>query len=631
MHVFIITLASLWMAAQQPRPDILIADFEGKDYGAWTVTGEAFGPGPAQGTLPGQMQVSGYLGHGLANSFNRGDSTTGTLTSPTFTISRKYVNFLIGGGAHVGQTCINLLVDGKAARTAAGPNANPGGTERLDWATWDVSDLQGTTARIEIVDRATGGWGHINVDQITQSDRKEADDISTRELYHETHRPQFHFTPRVNWTNDPNGLVYYAGEYHLFFQHNPTQNQWGNMTWGHAISRDLVHWQQLPNALKPDARGTIFSGSAVVDWNNTAGFQSGKERTLVAIYTAAGGTSPESKGVPFTQCIAYSNDNGRTWTKYDKNPVLPHVAGENRDPKVVWYAPTKHWIMALYLDKSDFALYSSLDLKGWTKLQTITMEGRSECPDFFEMPVDGDTKNRRWVFTSANGNYLIGAFDGTRFTPETTPLIADYGANYYAVQSYSDIPAFDGRRIQIAWMNGGTYPGMPFNQQMSFPCAMTLRTTPEGPRLFRWPVKEISRLYSRDHRDPQIANRLLKPGENPLEKTEGDLWDIQAEFEVKDAEEVGFKVRGEAITYSVKDKKLRCLGKEAPLEPENGRIKIRVLVDRTTLEVFGNEGRVSLTSCFLPRARDKGLEVFAHGGTTQIVSLTAHKLRSAWP
>ncbi len=161
--------------------------------------------------------------------------------------------------------------------------------------------------------------------------------IDVEKLYDERCGPQFHFSPARNWTNDPNGMVFYKGEYHLFFQHNPTGLDWGNMTWGHAVSGDMLHWTQRKNAILPDEFGTIFSGSAVVDWNNTAGFQSGQQPVIVCIYTSAGGTSPESKGRPFTQLIAYSNDCGRTWVKYAKNPVLGHIAGGNRDPKVFWH------------------------------------------------------------------------------------------------------------------------------------------------------------------------------------------------------------------------------------------------------------------------------------------------------
>ncbi len=445
-------------------------------------------------------------------------------------------------------------------------------------------------------------------------------------LYNETYRPQFHFTPRRNWTNDPNGLVFYKGEYHLFFQHNPKGIDWGNMTWGHAVSRDLVHWAQLADAIEPDRLGTIFSGSAVVDWNDTAGFQTGQEKPIVAIYTSAGGTSPESRGQPFAQSIAYSNDCGRTWTKYAKNPVLGHIVASNRDPKVVWHAPTKAWIMTLFKDGNVYAFFSSPDLKRWTHLHDITVAGCGECPDFFEMPVDGDPKKTKWVWTAANGHYLVGSFDGKRFTAETGPHRADWGGNYYAVQTYGDIPPSDGRRIQIAWMNGGKYPGMPFNQQMSFPCELRLRMFPEGLRICRLPVKEIETLHEKE---VARADRTLKPGENLLAGVAGELFDVRAEVELGDAAGFGFKLRGQPVHYAVKDKKLTCLGHSGPLEPSGNRVKLQILLDRTSIEVFGNDGKLSMTSCFLPKLTDRDLEVYAVGGSVKVVSLSVFPLRSA--
>jgi sucrose-6-phosphate hydrolase SacC (GH32 family) len=254
-------------------------------------------------------------------------------------------------------------------------------------------------------------------------------------VYNEKYRPQFHFTPRKFWTNDPNGLVYYKGEYHMFFQHNPFGINWGNMTWGHAVSKDLIHWRQLRNAIEPDELGTIYSGSAVVDWNNTAGFQTGKERVLVAFYTSAGKHAPVRR--PYTQSIAYSNDRGRTWAKYKNNPVVEHIRGSNRDPKVIWYEPTKTWITALYLDGDDFTLLSSKNLKQWTRLHDVKLAESGECPDFFELPVDGNSENTRWVFWGADGTYLLGSFDGHKFTPESGPLESRVG-NHYAAQTYSD-------------------------------------------------------------------------------------------------------------------------------------------------------------------------------------------------
>jgi len=447
-------------------------------------------------------------------------------------------------------------------------------------------------------------------------------------LYNETYRPQFHFSPKKGWTNDPNGLVFYKGEYHLFFQHNPFDVKWGNMTWGHAVSSDLVHWKQTENALLPDKMGTMFSGSAVMDWNNTAGFQKGEEKTIVLIYTAAGGTNPESKDQPFTQCIAYSTDRGRTFTKYSGNPVVPHMIGNNRDPKVVWHQPTKQWIMALFLEGSTYRFLASPDLKKWTTLQDISVPKTGECPDFFEMPVENEPGVSKWVWTGANGNYLVGTFDGKRFTPEVMTQALSNGANYYAVQTYSDLP--NRRRVQLSWMSGGKYPGMPFNQQMSFPYEFRLRKYGVSSyHIFALPVKEIESLWEHSK---SWNNLELKPGENPLEGMAGDCWDIAAEIEPAGAIEVGFKVRGRTIAYNVKEKekKLSSANLSAGMAMQNGRIKLRILVDRASVEVFGNDGEVVIPSCFLPEPGNKELGMYATEGTARIASLVVRPVRSIW-
>ena len=446
-------------------------------------------------------------------------------------------------------------------------------------------------------------------------------------LYQETYRPQFHFTPARNWTNDPNGLVFYQGEYHLFFQHNPFAIDWGNMTWGHAVSPDMVHWTQLDHAIHPDKLGTIFSGSAVVDWHDTAGFQSGDEKTLVCIYTSAGDTSEESKGQPFTQSIAYSTDRGRTWTKHAGNPVLGHVAGRNRDPKVVWHEPTHKWVMALFLDKNGYALFGSPNLTEWTRLCDVEVPGASECPDLFELAVDGDPANTRWVFWGANGNYLLGAFNGETYTTESGPHGSNWGANCYAAQTWSDIPPDDGRRLQIAWMAKGQYPGMPFNQQVSFPRELSLRTTPDGIRLFITPIREIEGLHAKTH---AWADVPLRPGENLLDGLEGELLDIRAEIDPGRAARVGLTLRGEACEYDVAQQKLSCLDKDAPLPLEDGRIRLQILLDRTSIEVFGNGGAISMPTCFLPTTEARSLGIYAEGGEARVVSLDVYELRSAW-
>jgi sucrose-6-phosphate hydrolase SacC (GH32 family) len=454
--------------------------------------------------------------------------------------------------------------------------------------------------------------------------------------YHELYRPQFHFTARRDWLNDPNGLVFYDGEYHLCFQHTPGSLAWGPNTWGHAVSRDLVRWQQIAHAVEPDEMGWIWSGSAVVDHDNTAGFQTGEDKVIVAVYTA--GDNTESTPVPCAQCIAYSNDRGRTFTKYEGNPVVAHIRADNRDPKVLRHEPSGQWVMALYLDGEDYVLLASPDLKHWEKLCDVPMPGISECPDFFELPIDGDPTNTRWIFWGGNGNYRLGFFDGKTFEPETGPIQSNFGGNSYAGQSWSDIPAADGRwsdgrRLQITWMAGGQYPDMPFNQQMSFPVEVTLRSTPDGPRLHREPVREIELLHGARH---AWGNLTLRPGENPLAGLSGDLFDLRAVIEPGSAEEVAFVLRGEPVVYNVARQEISCLrtqassGHTAPLRLIDGRIQLRMLLDRTSLEVFGNHGEISMPTCFLPDQENLSLAVQATGGEAKIVELEVAEVRSAW-
>lgn len=466
----------------------------------------------------------------------------------------------------------------------------------------------------------------VTAEQKAEYTRQFEEKLADPQFYKERYRPQFHFTPLFNWTNDPNGLVYYQGEYHLFFQHNPFGREWGNMSWAHAVSRDLVHWQQLPIALWPDELGTIFSGSAVVDWNNTTGFQTGAEKPLVAAYTYAGEFGKPKQ--PFTQAIAYSNDRGRTWTKYEHNPVLPNQSGgSDRDPKVFWHEASGKWVMVLYLAEGRrLGFFTSPDLKKWEKTGS-EVDDFHECPELFELPVDGNPENTRWVLYGADGEYLIGTFNGKRFKKESGKYRGDYGRNFYASQAYNDVPAEDGRRIQIAWMSGGDYPEMPFNQQMSFPCVLTLRTFPEGIRMCRNPVREIEQLRAEEF---SLSNKALKPGANPLEGITGDLFDISVEIDLGKATEVGLRLHRNTITYYTNDHMITCLDAAAPLAPVNNTIKLRVLVDRTTIELFGNDGRVSLSTCFLPRRTETDLELYARGGSARIISLEVYKLRSAW-
>ncbi len=435
--------------------------------------------------------------------------------------------------------------------------------------------------------------------------------------YDELYRPQFHFTPHKNWINDVNGPVFYKGVYHLFYQHNPFGIEWGNMHWGHAVSRDLVHWSELPLALKPDSHGTCFSGTAAVDWNNSAGLAQGPEKTLVILYSGVPVPTPPGSAV---QCLAYSNDAGNTWKTWERNPVLPHIVGSNRDPKIFWHAPTKQWAMALYLDKHDYAFFTSPDLKTWTRQSTFVHQTATECPDVFELPLEGSPATRKWIFLGGNGHYYIGAFDAKTFTPESGPFPIDSGANFYASQVWSDIPPADGRTVQMAWMRGGKYPNMPFNQQMSFPCELRLRKFSDGLRVCRTPVREIASLRGREHR---WRNLRVKPGANPLAELRGDLFEIEAEMEAQDIE---FTIRGQALRIAAG--KISCLGTTADLGPVQGRLSLQVLIDRSSVEVFANQGRVSLSNCFLPQPENKSLAV-SSPTAARLASLTVRELRPA--
>ena len=638
----------------------VIADFEGPDFGGLTVTGTAFGTGPATGTLPEQSVVGGFRGRGFANSFHGRDAATGKLVSPGFTVSRRYLNFMIGGGEEVGATCVQVLVDGRVVRSATGRE-----DEFLNTATFDLEEFLGSVARIEIVDAFAGSWGHISADHFVLSDTAATPPFVQNPepptpFHDERLRPQFHFTAHSNWLNDPNGLVHLGGEYHLFFQHNPKGREWGNMTWGHAVSSNLVRWTPLDHALLPDPLGTMFSGSVVVDLDNTAGFQTGKEPALVAIYTAAGGTSEASTGKSFSQCLAFSNDRGRTWTKYTGNPVLPASGEGDRDPKVFWHAPSKHWVMPLYVGEVDPSrktpdgkpvirhtcqFYRSRDLKAWTRTGVFAGE-LYECPGMVELPVDGDRSKTRWVLWGADGGYWIGGFDGLEFTAETSRLSGDFGRHFYAAQAWDALP--DARVVLLGWMRGGEYPGMPFNQQMTFPADLSLQSGADGIRMLKWPVPEIRTLFASVLRED--LPRPLAVGRHPLKGRIPDLLDLEVEFIPGRASAVQCTLRGQTLRWTAADQALSVLERVLPspavsrhvgrhsdfpppwgpdLVPWDGSVRWRILMDRTSLEVFVNGGTAVGSFCFVPtEAPSITLEV--EGGDVNRARIIRRELKSAW-
>jgi len=657
--------------------DILVADFEGDDYGNWKVEGQAFGTGPAKGTLPGQQRVSRFEGEGLVNTFYKGDKTVGTLTSPLFEIQRKYINFIIGGGKKTGKACMNLLVNGKVVRTATGNNDKGHGSEAMNWASWDVGQFKGKQAVIQIVDQEKGSWGHITVDQIIQSYRNKSiremtftknnygqepdywvwldihefrgmkatlqidvlrtmspnvlsaiyQDNEVKEadtIYKEKNRQQFHLSSKRGWNNDSNGLVYYKGEYHLFWQHNPYGWNWGNMTWGHAVSTDCVNWIEIGDAIHPDEMGTIYSGSAVVDHDNTAGFQSGDEKAIVCFYTSSGGTNALSKGQPYTQSIAYSNDRGRTWTKYKGNPVVKHIKGSNRDPKVLWHEPTKRWVMVLYLDDKIMAFLSSPDLKNWTK--NSELKCFHECPELFKLAIDGDESNSKWVLYGGRADYYIGDFDGKKYTPQSERIVINRGNCFYASQTFSDIPESDGRRIQIAWGRTKT-PGMPFNQCLLFPVNLTLRTTDQGVRMCAEPIAEIKNIHRKKH---SWENKTINPGQNFVPDLAGELFHIRGTFEVNSAAKMSFNIRGTEILYDAAKEEIFCKGRPGKVKLQNGKIVLEILVDRNSIEIFGNNGLMYMPIAGILPEDNKTLKLSAKTAGIKVDLLEIYELNSIW-
>ena len=455
---------------------------------------------------------------------------------------------------------------------------------------------------------------------------------------------------------------------------NPLGATWGHMSWGHAVSPDLVHWRHLPVAI-PEAGGVMaFSGSAVLDRDNTSGFGTRARPPLVAVYTGAREKNQ-------SQYVASSTDRGRTWTPYAGNPVVDIGSGEFRDPKVFWYAPDKKWVMVTVLaTEHKVRLYASPDLKRWTQLSVFgpaaAAGGVWECPDLFPLAVDGDPRNTRWVLVvnlnpggvagGSAAQYFVGRFDGTRFTADApapasddpaAPGVrwADYGKDFYAAVTWSGAPG--GRRVWLGWMNNWQYanqiPTAPWRSAQSLPRTLALRTTPDGVRLVQQPVRELERLRgARTH----LAARVVPEGTTSLapEGVRGKALELAADFAVGagvTAREFGLKVRtgpneetvigidpaaGQLFVDRTRsgavDFHKDFSGRQvAPLPVEDGRVRLRVFVDWSSVEVFAGDGRVAVTDQIFPSPESDGVQLYARGGAARLVSLDAWPMASAWP
>ena len=399
--------------------------------------------------------------------------------------------------------------------------------------------------------------------------------------------PYVHFTPPFGWCNDPNGLLRYTspvtGEtvYHMFYQHNPYDWIWGNMTWGHAVSRDLLHWEHRPPAIHPDERGTIFSGSGIVDRENRSGLKSGAEDPILLFYTSA----PDA--APFTQCLAYSNDGGRTFEKYGKNPIVPNILGANRDPKVIWCEELNAYVMALYLDQHTYQLLTSGNLLDWTPLQRIELEGDAECPDFYPLNANGDPSRRKWILSGASMHYIVGDIVNGAFRPCQEARMLNYGGIHYAGQSYSGTE----RRLMMTWQRDTHFGSAPLCGQMSLPYEMQLRYDEGGYWMTAEPAGEIETLYRRTTAREAIALRPGAPLSLPLEESAYELRLLPEE----DGESFRIDIFGQELVIDGETHTLRVQEQTLPLSDGRENAEIRMILDKSSLEVFSCGGRALLS------------------------------------
>lgn len=438
----------------------------------------------------------------------------------------------------------------------------------------------------------------------------------------EQYRSVYHFTPEKNWMNDPNGLVYFEGEYHLFYQYYPEDNVWGPMHWGHAVSSDMIHWKRLPIALYPDNLGYIFSGSIIVDWDNTAGFGTKENPSMIAIYTYHDMEGKKAKRMDYqTQAIAYSLDKGRTWTKYKQNPVISNPGIKDfRDPKVIWHKESARWIMSLAVN-NHVNIYSSKDLKEWKKESEFgenigSHGGIWECPDLF--PVKDEEGNLKWVLlVSLNPNgpqggsatqYFVGNFDGSIFTPDDgTIRWLDYGADNYAGVTFSNIPKEDGRRLFIGWMSNWQYakvvPTYSWRSAMTLPRELILRKNENGYFIQSNPVAEINNILEVSEAiDSKV--HIAKKSSYFIEIHQGisDLNislsnNVQESFKISIQDGVLFTDRTKSGDSSF-SKEFAAVHK-AGIKIETIS-NIKIFVDNSSVEIFINDGELVMTELVFP-------------------------------
>jgi len=412
----------------------------------------------------------------------------------------------------------------------------------------------------------------------------------------EAFRPVLHFTPAYGWINDPNGLLKYTSPvtgitiYHMFYQLNPYDWVWGNMHWGHAVSEDLFHWKHLEPALRPDDNGTMFSGSAIVDRENRSGLRTGEEDVILLFYTCAGNTSYRSAGKKFTQCIAYSNDGGMTFTKYEKNPVVEHIAADNRDPKVIWCEELGKFVMALFLDRNEYQLLTSDNFLVWEPLQTLQIERDGECPDFYPLIVDGNPAKRKWILSGASHNYVVLEVSGGKFkvVQNSRPLCSS--SSSYAAQTFSTDDEMN--RIQIAWNRNCSFGSAPLCGQMSIPCTLSLTERKDGYYLCASPVNELDTLC-RETREFTAVD-LSEPLRVDLEES---AYELDLEFDsAKVQSDIRIDIFGQKILLETSRNTIRVERDTMPISVSASRPEIKCIIDKGSVEIFVSGGKAIMTT-----------------------------------
>jgi len=465
------------------------------------------------------------------------------------------------------------------------------------------------------VERYMGKTVELSSNENIEINYSVADEMVIDNVYHEYLRPQVHFTTKNGWINDPNGLIFVDGVYHMFYQHNPCEPYWENMHWGHAVSTDLIHWEERDIALFPDEFGTIYSGSAIIDENNLLGKNTEEHKAVIFYHT---------KHNIYRQDMAYTNDGFNTFVQYELGTAVPNIVGRNRDPKVVFCDELKCYVMALYLFDDMYALLKSNNLKDWKELQRIKIAGDWECPDIF--PITADDGNRKWVIMGASDKYIIGNFNQGCFTEEQSALSLHYGKSAYAGQTFSNLP--DGRIVRMVWDKWDIYPER-FNGQMGVPMEFGLSLCDGVYYLTTKPVKELEGIIEKT----QTLNSVeLTAGDKKKFDISNNAQLIKLKGDYKHGAVLEIKIFGNKIILDFVKNQVVCDGSAAPICLEKEFFDITVLVDTCSFEIFTNKGRGYIGNVSQATVADKNLkfvELCADNDIT-IEKLEINSLESIW-